>query len=162
MLVEITGLYGNVLRLPTDGREGVSQWHSVSEQGATGMSGEQSVVVTGVSTGIGWGSCKVLLSKGFTVFGSVRRKVDADRLQSEFGDAFIPLIMDVTDKQAVELYLFYSASAFFAGLGFGRPDAAAMTTATSLQPTTAPLKMFSQKAACSSRCSPPFALAFDP
>jgi short chain dehydrogenase len=122
MLVEITGLYGNVLRLPTDGREGVSQWHSVSEQGATGMSDEQSVVVTGVSTGIGWGSCKVLLSKGFTVFGSVRRKVDADRLQSEFGDAFIPLIMEVTDKQAVELYLFYSASAFFAGLGFGRPD----------------------------------------
>ncbi len=73
-----------------------------SPQGATGMSGEQSVVVTGVSTGIGWGSCKVLLSKGFTVFGSVRRKADADRLQGEFGDAFTPLIMDVTDKQAVE------------------------------------------------------------
>ena len=54
-------------------RQAVSQWHSVNEQGATGMSGEQTVVVTGVSTGIGWGSCKVLLSKGFTVFGSVRR-----------------------------------------------------------------------------------------
>ena len=113
MLVEITELYGNVLGLPTGGREGVSQWHSVSEQGATGMSGEQSVVVTGVSTGIGWGSCKVLLAKGFTVFGSVRRKVDADRLQSEFGDAFIPLIMDVTDKQAVE----QAAARVSAGLG---------------------------------------------
>ena len=77
------------------------------------MSGEQSVVVTGVSTGIGWGSCKVLLAKGFTVFGSVRRKVDADRLQSEFGDAFIPLIMDVTDKQAVE----QAAARVSAGLG---------------------------------------------
>jgi len=66
------------------------------------MSGEQSVVVTGVSTGIGFGTCKVLLSKGFRVFGSVRRKVDADRLQIEFGDAFNPLIMEVTDKQAIE------------------------------------------------------------
>jgi NAD(P)-dependent dehydrogenase (short-subunit alcohol dehydrogenase family) len=34
--------------------------------------------------------------------GSVRRKTDADRLQSEFGGAFTPLIMDVTDRLAVE------------------------------------------------------------
>ncbi len=66
------------------------------------MSGEQTVVVTGVSTGIGWGTCKVLLSKGFRVFGSVRRKTDADRLRREFGEAFTPLIMDVTDRLAVE------------------------------------------------------------
>jgi NAD(P)-dependent dehydrogenase (short-subunit alcohol dehydrogenase family) len=66
------------------------------------MSGEQSVVVTGVSTGIGLGTCRVLLSKGFRVFGSVRRKTDADRLQSKFGGAFTPLIMDITDKLAVE------------------------------------------------------------
>jgi NAD(P)-dependent dehydrogenase (short-subunit alcohol dehydrogenase family) len=35
------------------------------------MTGEQSVVVTGVSTGIGWGITKVLIANGFTVFGSV-------------------------------------------------------------------------------------------
>ena len=30
----------------------------------------QSVVVTGVSTGIGWGITKVLIKRGFRVFGS--------------------------------------------------------------------------------------------
>src|SRR5580704_9301386 len=66
------------------------------------MTGEQSVVVTGVSTGIGWGITTVLIANGFTVFGSVRQLSDADRLQREFGEAFTSLIMDVTDRQAVE------------------------------------------------------------
>src|SRR5260221_1570424 len=66
------------------------------------MANKQSVVVTGVSTGIGSGITKVLIANGFTVFGSVRRQSDADRLQREFGEAFTPLIMDVMDRQAVE------------------------------------------------------------
>jgi len=33
-----------------------------------------SVVVTGTSTGIGWGTAKVLIACGFRVFGSVRKK----------------------------------------------------------------------------------------
>ena len=45
----------------------------------------KSVVVTGASTGIGWGCVKVLTSKGFHVFGSVRKQADADRLSKEFG-----------------------------------------------------------------------------
>lgn len=61
----------------------------------------QSVVITGVSTGIGWGAAKVLLGKGYRVFGSVRRQADADRLCKEFGPQFVPLIFDVTDAQAV-------------------------------------------------------------
>jgi NAD(P)-dependent dehydrogenase (short-subunit alcohol dehydrogenase family) len=59
------------------------------------------VVVTGVSTGIGWGTTKVLVSKGFRVFGSVRKQADADRLQKEFGDGFVPLMLDITDADAV-------------------------------------------------------------
>ncbi|MDO9334891.1 MAG: SDR family NAD(P)-dependent oxidoreductase [Caulobacter sp.] len=59
---------------------------------------KRSVVVTGVSTGIGWGAVKVLTGKGFHVFGSVRKQADADRLKQEFGDAFTPLIFDVTDE----------------------------------------------------------------
>ena len=59
------------------------------------------VVVTGVSTGIGWGTTKVLVSKGFRVFGSVRKQADADRLQREFGGDFVPLMMDITDSNAV-------------------------------------------------------------
>lgn len=61
----------------------------------------KSVVVTGASTGIGWGCVKVLTANGFHVFGSVRKRADADRLQHEFGGAFTPLIFDVTDESAV-------------------------------------------------------------
>jgi NAD(P)-dependent dehydrogenase (short-subunit alcohol dehydrogenase family) len=61
----------------------------------------KSVVITGASTGIGWASAKVLIAKGFQVFGSVRKQADADRLKAEFGDHFTPLIFDVTDEAAV-------------------------------------------------------------
>jgi NAD(P)-dependent dehydrogenase (short-subunit alcohol dehydrogenase family) len=61
----------------------------------------RSVVVTGASTGIGWATAKLLLDKGFRVFGSVRKQADADRLKSEFGSNFIPLLFDVTDEAAV-------------------------------------------------------------
>jgi NAD(P)-dependent dehydrogenase (short-subunit alcohol dehydrogenase family) len=62
----------------------------------------KSVVVTGVSTGIGWGATKVLSERGFHVFGSVRKQADADRLKQEFGDRFTPLLFDVTDAPAVQ------------------------------------------------------------
>src|ERR1700741_4464760 len=61
----------------------------------------KSIVVTGASTGIGWGCVKVLTCKGFHVFGSVRKPADADRLSKEFGDKFTPLLFDVTDAAAV-------------------------------------------------------------
>jgi NAD(P)-dependent dehydrogenase (short-subunit alcohol dehydrogenase family) len=62
----------------------------------------QSVVITGVSTGIGWATAKLLLTRGFRVFGSVRKLADADRLKSEFGANFAPLLFDVTDEAAVK------------------------------------------------------------
>jgi NAD(P)-dependent dehydrogenase (short-subunit alcohol dehydrogenase family) len=62
----------------------------------------QSIVVTGVSTGIGWHVAKVLIQKGFRVFGSVRKVQDAERLKKEFGEAFIPLIFDITDEKNVQ------------------------------------------------------------
>ena len=65
------------------------------------MANSKDVVVTGVSIGIGWGTTTVLVSKGFRVFGSVRKQADADRLQSEFGNGFVPLMMDITDADAV-------------------------------------------------------------
>jgi len=61
----------------------------------------KSVVVTGASTGIGLGVVKVLIQNGYRVFGSVRKQADAERLKAEFGDAFTPLIFDVTDEAAV-------------------------------------------------------------
>jgi NAD(P)-dependent dehydrogenase (short-subunit alcohol dehydrogenase family) len=62
----------------------------------------ESVVVTGVSTGIGWGTSKVLIRSGLHVFGSVRKQSDADRLASEFGGGFTPLLFDITDETAVQ------------------------------------------------------------
>jgi NAD(P)-dependent dehydrogenase (short-subunit alcohol dehydrogenase family) len=61
----------------------------------------RSVVVTGVSTGIGWGVVKTLTTNGVHVFGSVRKQADADRLVNEFPKNFTPLIFDVTDEREV-------------------------------------------------------------
>jgi NAD(P)-dependent dehydrogenase (short-subunit alcohol dehydrogenase family) len=61
----------------------------------------RSVVITGASTGIGWATAKLLLTRGFRVFGSVREAADADRLRNQFGANFTPLVFDVTDEAAV-------------------------------------------------------------
>ena len=62
----------------------------------------RSVVVTGVSTGIGWGILKILIQEGFRVFGSVRKAQDVERLTKEFGAAFVPLLFDITDEAGVQ------------------------------------------------------------
>ena len=61
----------------------------------------KSVVITGASTGIGWATAKLLIDKGYRVFGSVRKPADAERLVGEFGGNFVPLLFDVTDEAAV-------------------------------------------------------------
>ena len=62
----------------------------------------KAVVVTGVSTGIGWSIAEILVRNGYCVFGSVRNQEDADRLTMEFGKNFVPLFFDVTDEAAVQ------------------------------------------------------------
>lgn len=62
----------------------------------------RSVVVTGASTGIGLAITAVLNGKGFHVFGTVRNEKDASRLKQQFPSGFTPLLMDVTDQDAVE------------------------------------------------------------
>lgn len=61
----------------------------------------KTVVVTGVSTGIGHAAAKVLVEHGMRVFGSVRSEADAARLSRELGRRFTPLLFDVTDQTAV-------------------------------------------------------------
>lgn len=61
----------------------------------------KSVVVTGVSSGIGYGVAKELIGCGYRVFGSVRREADAERLKAGLGEGFAPLVFDVTDRGAV-------------------------------------------------------------
>lgn len=63
---------------------------------------EKHIVVTGASTGIGYDACRYLISKGFSVFGSVRKAADGERLQAKLGDNFTPLQFDVTDYEAID------------------------------------------------------------
>ena len=61
----------------------------------------RSIVITGVSTGIGYGAAGEFVRRGYRVFGSVRKREDAERLGAEFGPNFVPLVFDVTDPDAV-------------------------------------------------------------
>jgi NAD(P)-dependent dehydrogenase (short-subunit alcohol dehydrogenase family) len=61
----------------------------------------KAVVVTGVSSGIGYGTAKELAEHGYHVFGNVRREGEARSLKAEIGTNFTPLLFDVTDREAV-------------------------------------------------------------
>lgn len=67
----------------------------------TNITTMKNIVITGVSTGIGLGSTRAFIKKGYRVFGSVRKQADAERLQEELGSNFVPLIFDVTNQEAV-------------------------------------------------------------
>ena len=61
----------------------------------------KSVVITGVSSGIGLDVTRELIEHDFHVFGSVRKIKDAEKLSKIFGDKFKPLIFDVCEKTAI-------------------------------------------------------------
>ena len=60
------------------------------------------VLITGTSSGIGYGAAKELIGRGYYVFGSVRRKEDGERVSAELGERFIPMVFDVTDQTAID------------------------------------------------------------
>src|SRR5512141_1543870 len=76
-------------------------FRAYSLRGAPEEARMKTVVVTGVSTGIGRAAAEVLLNKGFRVFGSLRNEADAARLKSALGAHFTPLLFDITDPAAV-------------------------------------------------------------
>lgn len=61
----------------------------------------KTVLITGVSSGIGYGAAKEFTRQGYQVFGSVRTEADAKRLKAELGAGFMPLLFDVTDANAL-------------------------------------------------------------
>lgn len=101
----------------------------------------KSIVVTGASTGIGLACARVLVARGFHVFGSVRDPEDGARLTGELGAAFTPLLFDVTDKAAVAAGAAQVAAALdgamLAGLvnnaGIAMPGALLMLTPEQLE-----------------------------
>jgi NAD(P)-dependent dehydrogenase (short-subunit alcohol dehydrogenase family) len=53
------------------------------------------------ASGIGYGVAKEFVGAGYRVFGSVRKEEDAARLADELGEGYVPLLFDVTDREAV-------------------------------------------------------------
>lgn len=64
------------------------------------MASDKSVVITGVSSGIGREAARHFLREGWRVFGSVRKIEDAAGLEDD--PDFTPLVFDVTDRAAVD------------------------------------------------------------
>jgi NAD(P)-dependent dehydrogenase (short-subunit alcohol dehydrogenase family) len=61
----------------------------------------RTVVITGASTGIGYGLAQELIAHGYQVIGTVRKQEDADRLRAELGNRLRPVLMDVADDEEV-------------------------------------------------------------
>ena len=59
------------------------------------------VVVTGVSSGIGYATAAKLVEEGIHVLGTVRSEEDAVRVKAELGADFTPVMMDVTDEASI-------------------------------------------------------------
>jgi len=93
----------------------------------------RTVLVTGVSTGIGRSIAEELLKSDFLVIGSIRKKEDAKYLEENYSDKFKSVIFDVTKKdeilsakQDVESFLkekesYLSCVINNAGMAYGGP-----------------------------------------
>jgi NAD(P)-dependent dehydrogenase (short-subunit alcohol dehydrogenase family) len=61
----------------------------------------KSLVITGVSSGIGFETAQLAIERGARVFGSVRQAADSESLTALWGEQFVPLQFDVRDEAAV-------------------------------------------------------------
>ncbi len=62
----------------------------------------KAIMITGASTGIGYAAASHFIKHGITVFGSVRKQEDADRIANELGALFVPLLFDITEEERVK------------------------------------------------------------
>lgn len=66
------------------------------------MTKSKNILITGASTGIGYDLAKIFVDNGYTVYGSVRKESDANRLTKDLGEKFNAVFFDVTDHAAVD------------------------------------------------------------
>lgn len=59
------------------------------------------ILITGVSTGIGHAAAAAFLKRGYTVFGTVRQPSEAEALARTWGASFRALLVDVTDVESI-------------------------------------------------------------
>lgn len=59
------------------------------------------VLITGASAGFGEAVCKLFVQNGYRVIGAARRMDKLSALKDELGENFLPLQMDMTDKNSI-------------------------------------------------------------
>ena len=59
------------------------------------------VLITGTSTGIGLDCARLLIEQGYPVIGTVRKASDAAQVRARLGQAFTPLLLDMTNLGAI-------------------------------------------------------------
>lgn len=64
----------------------------------------KSVLITGVSTGIGEALANFYCGQGWTVIGTIRKLEDAEKLLTEFPNNFNSIIYDVRDKENINTF----------------------------------------------------------
>jgi serine 3-dehydrogenase (NADP+) len=62
----------------------------------------KTILITGATAGFGRASARRFIHGGWNVIGTGRRSERLRELQEEFGDAFLPLQIDMRDREAVE------------------------------------------------------------
>ena len=61
------------------------------------------ILITGASSGIGKATALYLSNQGFEVFAGVRKSADGDALRSEATGNLTPVLLDVTDQDAINV-----------------------------------------------------------
>ena len=61
----------------------------------------RSILITGVSSGIGFATARRFLEMGWRVIGSVRKPEDAEQLTDLGRENFCPIVLDVTDHERI-------------------------------------------------------------
>ena len=62
----------------------------------------KTILITGATAGFGQAAARRFAADGWCVIGTGRRAERLQELQQELGDAFLPLEIDMRDREAVE------------------------------------------------------------